>query len=143
MAGATPQQAAQNWATNLSGATARIKAGVQAVTTAPTASAAAAIDRYQAGVIAAVQSGKTQRALQSVSLADWQNAMINKGVARIASGAQQAQPKVQAFLSQFLPYVQSGVQQLATLPRGDLEANIARASFMMRWNAGFKYNKGS
>lgn len=143
MAAATPAQAAQNWATNLGAATARIKAGVQAVTTSPTAAAAARIDAYQAGVIAAVQSGKTQRALQAVSLADWQNSMINKGVSRIASGATQAQGKFQNFMSQFLPYVQSGVQQLQAMPRGDLQANIARAVFMMNYNAQFKYNKGT
>lgn len=140
MAAATPQQAAQNWANNLSAATTRIKAGVQAVTVSPTSKAAQAVDRQVAGVIAAAQSGKTANALNNVSLSDWQNAMINKGISRIASGAQAAQGKVQNFLTQFIPYVQAGVAQLQTMPRGDLEQNIARATFMMRYNANFKYN---
>lgn len=143
MAAATPAQAAQNWATNLAASTARIKSGVQAVTTSPTAKAAQNVQAQVAGVIAAANSGKTAAALNAVSLQDWQNAMINKGINRIASGAQAAQGKMQNFLTQFLPYVAAGVQQLSTMPRGDLEANIARATFMMRYNAGFKYNKGS
>ena len=143
MPAATPQQAAQNWANNLSAATARVKSGVQSVSTSPTQLAANAVDRQVAGVQAAAASGKTQRALQAVSLADWQNAMINKGIPRIASGAQAAIPKMTNFLNQFIPYVQAGVQQLSQMPRGDIEQNIARATFMMRYNAGFKYNKGS
>lgn len=135
----TPQAAANSWANGMSNATEKIKAGVNAVTQSPTAAAAAAVDRMVAGIQKAAASGKIQASLLAVSTQDWKDAMLNKGVPRVASGAQAAKPKMQAFLQQFLPYLQSGVQQIdATMPRGDLETNIQRAALMMRHNAQFR-----
>ena len=139
MAMATPAQAAQAWQTGMQNSTQKITAGVNNVTVAPTQLAAAAADRMLMGIQRAVQSGKWQAGLQAVSLQDWKSAMLDKGVNRIASGAAAARGKVQAFLQAFLPYVAQGVQQMdATMPRGDLEQNIARATFMMRYNAQFR-----
>lgn len=139
----SPATAATNWANGMSNATAKITAGVNAVSVAPTQLAAQAANRMLAGIQAAVSSGKWQARLQAVTLQDWQQAMLNKGVPRVASGAQAAKPKFQTFLQQFLPYLQTGVQQMnAQQPRGDLEANIARATFMMRYNASFKQTGG-
>ncbi len=135
----SPAVAAQSWQNGMQNATQRIQAGVNNVTVAPTQVAAAAADRMLAGIQRAVSSGKWQASLQAVSLQDWKQAMLDKGVNRIAQGAAAAKPKMQAFLSQFLPYVQQGVQQLdATMPRGDTEQNINRAIFMMRHNAAFR-----
>lgn len=129
---------ANKWANNLAASTQSIQAGVQAVTTAPTQQAAQNPNAYLAGVQKAVSSGKWQASLNKVSLSDWQNAMIQKGIPRIATGATQAKPKFAQFMSQFLPYLQQGVQNLATQPRGTLEQNIQRAVSMMNWNANFK-----
>ena len=133
-----PQDVANKWANNIAQATDSIRQGVQAVTTAPTQLAAQAQDRYIAGVQRAVSTGKWQAGLQKVSLADWQNAMINKGIPRIGSGAAAAKTKFASFMTQFLPYVQQGVQQLQTMPRGTLDQNIQRAVFMMNHNAQFQ-----
>lgn len=139
MAMSTPAQAAAAWQTGMQNSTQKIQAGVNAVTVAPTQAAAAAADRMLAGIQRAVSSGKWQASLQAVSLQDWKTAMLDKGVNRIATGAAAAKNKVQAFLTQFLPYVAQGKQQLdATMPRGDLEQNIARAAYMMRHNAQFR-----
>lgn len=135
------QAVAQRWANNLGGSTDKIKAGVAAVQTAPTAAAAQQSAAYLAGVQQAVSSGKWAAALNSVSLSDWQNAMTTKGINRIATGATAAIPKMQAFMTQFLPYEANGVQQLSNMPRGGLENNINRAVAMMRYNAAFKYSK--
>jgi hypothetical protein len=129
---------ANKWANNLAQATTSIQQGVQAVTTAPTQLAAQAQTAYLAGVQKAVSSGKWANALQKVSLADWQQAMIQKGIPRIASGAAGAKGKFANFMQQFLPWVQQGQQQLATMPRGTLEQNIQRAVFMMTHNAQFQ-----
>lgn len=134
----TPADIAKKWANNIGAATESIRSGVQAVTTSPTQLAANAQDRYVAGVQRAVSSGKWQAGLQRVSLQDWQQSMLQKGIPRIGSGATQAIPKFTAFMQQFLPYVQQGVQQLASMPRGSLDQNIARAVFMMQHNAQFK-----
>lgn len=129
---------ANKWANNLAASTTSIQAGVQSVTTAPTALAAQAQNAYLAGVQRAVSSGKWANALQKVSLADWQQAMIQKGIPRIASGAAAAKPKFASFMQQFLPYLQQGVANLSTMPRGTLDQNIQRAVAMMQWNANFQ-----
>lgn len=139
MAMPTPQAAAQSWANGMQNSTQKITAGVNAVTQSPTASAANAVDRMVAGIQRAAASGKIQAALNAVSLQDWKDAMINKGVPRVAGGAVAAKPKMQNFLQQFLPYLASGVSQLnSTQPRGELEQNIQRSVFMQRYNAAFK-----
>lgn len=135
------QAVAQRWANNLGAATDKIKAGVAAVTVAPTQAAAQAQSAYLAGVQNAVSSGRWAASLQAVSLSDWQNAMNTKGINRIAAGATGAVPKMQSFMTQFLPFLANGVAQLASTPRGGLEQNIARATQMMRYNAGFRYQK--
>lgn len=130
-----PADVAAKWASNLGNASQAIQQGVAAVTTAPTSLAAAAVDRQVAGVMRAAQSGKTARNLQKVSLSDWQTSMIQKGLPRISSGAQAAKPKMQGFMSKFLPFLQQGVDSLP--PRGDKQANINRAVAMMNHNSEF------
>lgn len=129
---------ANKWAANLAAATTSITAGVQQVTVSPTQLAAANLNGYLAGTQQAVTSGKMAASLQRVSLQDWQTAMIQKGIPRIASGAQAAKPKMASFMQQFLPYVQQGVTNLQSQPRGTLEQNIQRAVTIMQWNANFK-----
>ena len=139
MAMPSPAVAAQNWSTGMQNATQKITQGVNAVTVAPTSLAAQAVDRMVAGIQRAAATGKIQAALQAVSLTDWKEAMLNKGVPRIAQGATAAKGKMQAFLTQFLPHIQAGLAQIdSTMPRGELEQNINRAVAMMRHNASFR-----
>lgn len=128
--------AAANWVTGMSSSTEKIRKNVQAVTDSPMEKAANAVQRQVDGVIRAANSGKTARKLRSVSLDDWKNAFLTKGLNRIQSGASTAKNKFAAFMQSFLPYLQQGVSQLP--PRGDLEANIARMTSMVRHNANFK-----
>jgi hypothetical protein len=124
------QDVAAKWSRNLAGATQSIKDGVMAVQTAPTQMAAARADAFVQGVQQSVASGKWQAGLNRVSLSDWQQQMINKGINRIATGAQGAQPKFAAFMGQLLPYIDNGKRTLAATPRGDLGTNIQR---MVNW----------
>ena len=123
-----PTDAAAKWAQNLGAAGTAYTAGVQAVQTAPGAAAAAASDRYLAGIQANVNKFKAN--VGAVSLADWQNAAVTKGAPRLATGATAAQPKVANVLSQLFPYID---QVRNSLPaRGDLEQNIARSAAFQR-----------
>lgn len=137
MAIPTAEQAAQNWATKLAGATQRIQQGVQGVTVSPGQLAA-----KQAGVWAAntqAAQAKYARNVGNVSLQSWQDATLNKGLQRIASGAQAAQPKMQAFMTAFLPVVQSAV---ASLPaRGTFDQNVQRSVALQTALHKFSYNK--
>jgi hypothetical protein len=125
--------AAAKWAQNLGAAGTAYTAGVQAVQTAPGQQAAAASDRYIAGVQANV--GKFKANVGSVSLADWQNAAVNKGAPRLATGATAAQPKMATVLGQLFPYIEQVRNSLPS--RGDLEQNIARSAAFQRGMSKF------
>ena len=131
-----PVAVAKKWAQNLGSAGTAITAGVNAVQTSPMSKAAANVNGYLSGVQNAVNSGKWVRGLNRRTLQDWQSAMLTKGVPRIGTGAQAAIPKMQAFMTQFLPYEASAVAALP--PRGDINANKARALAMIDANHAFK-----
>ena len=138
MKNVSPAQAATNWSNGMANASAKMTAGVNAVTEAPSVKAIEAIPRMVQGIQAAAASGKIAAGLGRVTLQSWQQAMIQKGVNRVAAGATQAKPKVQNFFTQFLPFLQQGVAALP--PRGDTNQNIQRAVAMMQYNHGFKYS---
>lgn len=128
-----PADAAAKWAQNLGAAGTAYTSGVQSVQTAPGQLAAAASDRYIAGVQANVNKFKTN--VGSVSLADWQNAAVSKGAPRLATGATAAQPKMATVLGQLFPFIE---QVRNSLPgRGDLEQNIARSAAFQRGMSKF------
>lgn len=134
MATGTPDQIAQDWAQRLAASTDKIQRGVQSVTVAPGQAAARQKDAYVQGVQAS--SNKWATRVASVTLSDWQQATINKGVQRVASGAQAAQPKMAAFMGRVLPHIEAARQSLP--PRGNLEANIARSAAFARKMAEFR-----
>lgn len=138
---ATPTDATAKWVTNLSGSTERIKAGVARVTQAPGQKAAAQSQKWLQRVTASQQ--KWQQRVGSVSLQDWQSAMVDVGVPRVAQGAQQKQNKYTAFANEFFPYLSQGVARIDAMPSTTLEDNINRAIAMIRHNAGFKRGSGS
>lgn len=136
MAHRDPAFVTDKWANNLGAATDSIKAGVQAVSVSPMEKAAAKADDWANGVMRS--KDKFQRGLRRVSLADWQTATIEKGVPRVSSGAQAAKPKMQAFMTEFLPHVDRIAQQVRAMPKGGLDNGIARATAQIRGNATFR-----
>ena len=136
MARVTPEQGAILWRDRLSAATDRITMGVNRVTTAPGVLAARNADLWLQRVTAA--KDKWARRVSAVSLADWQNAMNNVGVQRVATGAAAHVGKMQSFLTEFLPYVDRIAAQVHALPKGGIEQSVARAAAQIRGNAAFK-----
>lgn len=136
MAKVTPDQAAAKWAQRSAAATEDVKNGVLNVSEAPGKAAARSKDLWLQRISASAD--KWARRVSAVSLQDWQDSMINKGIARIASGTQAAIPKMSAFMAEFLPYVDQGVNQVKAMPKGNVEAGIARAAAMIRHNAQFQ-----
>jgi len=116
-------------------ATARMTAGAQALSVAPGQLAAQASAKWLAKVTAAQQKFATNVA--KVSLQEWQNAYVTTGIPRVSQGAQQKQGKVTAFMDQFLPYLNTGLQVIDKMPSTTLEDGIARATAMIRYNAKF------
>lgn len=133
-----PAAIADRWAKGMGGAAETIRQGVMQVTVAPTEKAAAAAERYSMGVQRAVTNGKFQAGLRRVTLGEWQRAMVEKGANRVASGAVAAKPKMQSFMEQLMPHVEAGQRKLETMPRGDLQQNIARMITNVEHMAQFK-----
>lgn len=135
-------QVAQKWAQNLGAASTSIQNGVNAVQTAPGQTAASRQALMKARVNAAIDSGKWASRVSSVSLGDWKNAMLTKGVQRVASGATAAQPKMQAFMNEFLPVAQQVSQTVDAMPKNTIEDSVARAGAAIRafaqWGASRK-----
>lgn len=131
MARAIPSaaDAAQRWQQGFGAAGPRWADGVNAVTVAPGQLAAAAQPRYLQGVQQNV--GKWASRTAGVSLAQWKAVSIQKGQARLASGAQAGMPKYQARIAGVLQNIASIRDSLP--PRGTVEQNIQRsAEFQMR-----------
>lgn len=129
-----PQDAAAAWASRLAGSTDKITKGIQSVTVAPGQAAARQANVWVQNTTAA--KDKWQSNVAAVTLADWQDAAINKGVSRIAGGAQAAQPKFAQFMTELLPHIE---RTKASLPaRGNLDQNIQRMVAFSRGMATFK-----
>jgi hypothetical protein len=124
---------AAKWSQNLGSSGSRIQSGVMGVTVSPGQAAAKQSDLWIRNLQASQAKWKAKVA--AVSTADWQAAMINKGLPRIAGGAQAAQPKFEQFMAKLLPVIAQNVAALP--PRGDLEANIVRANQFIRSMAKF------
>lgn len=135
MAQLAPDVVAAKWASRLGGSLDDIKRGVQAVTEAPGAAAARQKVLWLQRITASAD--KWARRVSAVTLGDWQTAMIDKGLPRISGGAQAAVPKVTAFMADFLPYVEQGAATVRAMPKGDVEAGIARAAAQIRHNAKY------
>ncbi len=127
----TPQQWMDKWGRNLGQAGIDIKEGINAVTVAPGEKAAAAQERMLANLIESVQSGAWARAVAGVSLPEWKAAMIEKGMPRIAQGIASAKANKMGSIANLLEDVKTAVAAANAIPKGDIQASIARASAYM------------
>lgn len=120
---ANAADAANKWAQNFGAAGPAYAAGVNAVKTAPGQLAAAQQDVWAQNTVAA----KSRYAANSaaVSLSQWQQMTIQKGQARLASGATAGAPKMQAFMGKFLPQLSQIVDGLPA--RGTFEQNMQKS----------------
>lgn len=107
---------AAKWRDRLQAATQEMTEGVRAVTVAPGQKAAAKADVMKARLLEALNNGKWQRNVSAVSLGDWQAAMINTGIPRVATGAAEKMSKVENFMAKFLPYADSVSKQIDQMP---------------------------
>jgi hypothetical protein len=141
MARVTPEQASAKWAQRAGAATEDYKRGVQQVQTSPGVLAARNADAWLQRTQAAKE--KFIRNTGRVDLGSWQQAASGKGASRFAEGVGVAQPKMQQFMSEFLPHLDQGVSRVKAMPNATLEQGIARAAEMIRHNARFKRGGGS
>jgi hypothetical protein len=131
-----PATATQRWQNGMANSGDAMRRGVAALKESPGAAAAASVDKWLSRTQAA--RDKYVRRTQAVTLSQWQNAMTSYGIGRVAQGAQQKQAKFQSFMSEYLPFLKTGVDQVAAMPKNTLEDGINRAVAMIRHNATFQ-----
>lgn len=135
MAMITPDQFWRRWEQGMNNAAERMRAGVQAVREAPQAAALRNVDKMRANFLRSLDSGKYASAMGRSTLQQWQQAMLQKGIPRIADGVRGAQTKVTAFANTLLQYEANLQQQVRAMPSATDADMKAR---MVAWYEGMK-----
>jgi hypothetical protein len=136
-----PQAATQKWVSGMQNATAQITRGVNAVSVSPGQLAAQAADKWLAKVTQA--KPKFIAGVSRLTLQDWQNAMTQYGIPRIAQGATAKQGKMQAFQTEWLAYLGANQAKIDRMPTNTIEDGIAKVTAQIRMNAGFRRSGGA
>ena len=126
MARVTAAEAAEKWGRRLKGATQDIERGVRRVSEAPGMAAAKQADLMKTNINKAIDSGRWAKNVASVTLEDWQDKIINKGIGRITAGVDQAAAKQEVMYEKLLRNVDESVAIVNRTPRGDINQNIQR-----------------
>jgi hypothetical protein len=134
----TVAQVVQRWADRGAASGDTVRNGVNAVTESPMEKAAARKDAWLAGVQRAAQSGKYENNLRAVSLQDWKQSMLNKGIANMQNGYTNGKAKFTRFMNEWMPYAQQISDQIKQMPKGTLQQGIDRATAAIRMAAAFK-----
>ena len=134
----TAAEMADKWNRRLAASTPEIRAGIDAVTESPTEKAAVKSRDWQAAMAQDRTRTRFESGLRRVTLADWKRKAIDKGVARIAGGAEAAKPKMEAFAKDFLPFVYGVAEDVRAMPGVTLEDGINRMVTQIRAVAEYK-----
>lgn len=128
----TPEQFAERWGTGLTGSIERMRTGVEAVTVAPGVAAAAKADKWHAAISRNDTKAKWKARVGAVPLEVWQQAMINKGLNRIADGVENAGGKMEAFGGKLIAHQNRLLAEMDNLADITLEDSIKRMTYWVR-----------
>lgn len=109
--------------------------GVTAVTVSPSHQAAAAVNKYAAGVQDAVSSGAFVRGCMGVSVGDWQQACTTKGKRNYTTGIDNLSAKAQKNMADQQEYADRVRAEIANMPSdtpADMDARMQRNVELMR-----------
>jgi len=126
----TPDQAVTYWQNGLRNATEKIRNGLERVQEAPGRKAADAADKWLNNIQTSVNRYKKNVA--AVSLEDWRQKTIDKGIPRIASGADAAGDKMKAAMERNFAHIEKGLEALDKMPKRTIEDSINRMVYMTR-----------
>jgi len=135
----TANEWAQNWMGAMLQADGKMRAGAQRLTYAPGAAAVQAVDKMRANWLAAIDSNQWANATGMVTVEQWRQAYIQKGIPRIADGVRAAQGKVQAYAQRAIPVYTQLQAQINAMPKRTLNDSKAR---MNAWLDGMVAAKG-
>jgi len=125
----TAAQITAKWLANYQGSQTAMVNGSNAVQTAPgvlaAAQAALWIQRIQAS------QAKWQKNVAAVDLASWRTAYQTLGIPNGMNGANAKQGKYNTFITAYLSFLPGAIAQVKAMPKGTLQAGIARATAMI------------
>jgi len=134
----TPAEFQEKHARRLKGSLTDMRLGVEKVTEAPGAKAAAKQDKMLANLTAKVADGTWANRLKKVTLEDWRSKMIDKGLPRVSGGIDAASAKVIDFATQLLPAVDAASRKVQGMPDLTLEDSINRMTTFVRDMSKFR-----
>lgn len=120
------QDRAKKWAENLIRSKPSIRSGIEGVTVSPTAKAAAAVDKYADGCARAASEGTFVAGCQKVTLQDWKDKAIGKGLANLDTGVRASETKVAAFQQKAEPYYKMAKERAAAVQGSGRSAAMAK-----------------
>jgi hypothetical protein len=138
MAKLTADQYAEKQARNLKNSLPDIRAGIERVSTAPGIAAAAAQARMKDNLNRSIDDGRWAAKVRGVTLEEWKNAALNKGVDRIAAGIDQAYSKQVAMAGRLLSAVDTAAAKSNAMPKGTIQDSIARMTSFVESMHNFK-----
>jgi hypothetical protein len=136
----SPAQISQKWLTNYQNSGTAMTQGVQAVQQAPGQAAAAQVSVWLARIQQSQQKWATRVA--SVSLASWQQAMIQRGIPNGQTAAAAKQDKYTAFVTQYMQFLPGAVAQVKGMPKGTIAQSGQRALAMMNLSYQWGQSRG-
>jgi hypothetical protein len=137
MARLTAEQIFDKYSRRIKGATQDMEIGVRNVTKSPMETAASKAEKWINSLQDSFAKGNWQRGLRSISLDDWKNAMITKGIGRVAAGVDGSKTKFITFMGQLLTYQDTVLAEIDKMPDNNIEDSIARQNHWTRRMAQF------
>jgi len=134
----TPKEFQEKHARRLKASVEDMRKGVEKVTESPTAAAAKKQDKMRNNILESIDNGKWAAGLNRVTLSEWKEKMITKGITRVAGGIDGAAAKVEAFAADLLPHIDAGQTKVKNMSDVTLEDNITRMTTFIRHMSEFK-----
>jgi len=139
MAKLTPEEYAEKQSRNLKNSLPDIRMGIERVSQAPGQAAARAQARMKDNLNRAIDDGRWAAKVSGVTLEEWKNKALTKGVDRIGPGIDAAFQQQVQMAGRLLSAVDTVKGTVNTMPKGTMQDSIAR---MTKFAEGMHQFKG-
>lgn len=114
------------------------KDGVLSVTESPMAKAKKKKEKFKTNLNAAIDNGKWEAGLDSVSVEEWRELTAGKGAERYGSGVAAAEPKTRAFHEELAAFMVGHKAKIDAMPDATAEQRLAKMTENARGMAKFQ-----
>lgn len=138
MARLTAKEAQEKHARRLKAASEDMRKGIDRVTDAPGAKAAAKVEKMRTNLLKSIDDGTWQKRVADYPLANWKKDMKEKGIPRVAAGIDGASEKVEKFFGQLFEHQDRLQAEQENMPDMTLDDNINKMVAWVRGMSDFK-----